>query len=263
VSKSATISISVLPSYVVTFDLAGGTRKEGNEGGGALKQTIYHGRDATAPRLNPRDYYTFAGWNGTYTKITKDTTITATWAKVYIGPKAPPNPRIEHTKNKLTLKENWKCAWDAAEPQSIHSPIHAYRIRIFKSDGNSEVSIPIINSAGNTLSKSSGQIHYCDTTELSLTFDPVKSGFKVGDKVRLNVVAYSLDGADKVQSSIASDFAPLEVKNAGIVYVKVPKAGSSAGYDWTEGQVWVKVGEYWLEAETVYTKVGTDWKESI
>lgn len=61
-------------TYTVTFDLAGGTRT----GGGALTQTVVAGGNATPPTCS-RSGYTFAGWNGSYTNVTSNRTITAKW----------------------------------------------------------------------------------------------------------------------------------------------------------------------------------------
>ena len=60
--------------YTVTFDLDGGTRT----GGGALSQSVVHGGNATPPTCS-RSGYTFAGWNGSYTNVTSNRTITAKW----------------------------------------------------------------------------------------------------------------------------------------------------------------------------------------
>lgn len=70
---SRTISVTGL-NYTVTFDLAGGTRT----GGGALTQSVPSGGSATPPTCS-RAGYTFAGWNGSYTNVTSNRTITAKW----------------------------------------------------------------------------------------------------------------------------------------------------------------------------------------
>lgn len=65
--------------YTVTFNLDGGTRT----GGGALSQTIYYGKDATPP-ICSRTQCNFVGWEGTYTNVTSNRTITAIWDYVII-----------------------------------------------------------------------------------------------------------------------------------------------------------------------------------
>ncbi len=71
---SATFTAGERLSYTVTFDLAGGTRT----GGGELVQTIYYGEDATPPTCT-FDGHTFESWSGSYTGVTSNRTITATW----------------------------------------------------------------------------------------------------------------------------------------------------------------------------------------
>lgn len=73
-SGSKTGYISRTTYYGVTFNLNGGTRT----GGGATYQEIAHGGSATPPSVS-KSGYNFAGWSGSYTSITSDRTITATW----------------------------------------------------------------------------------------------------------------------------------------------------------------------------------------
>lgn len=65
------------PNYTVTFNLNGGTRT----GGGELVQSIEPGGNAIAPTCS-RTGYTFNGWNGSYTNVTSDRTIIATWERI-------------------------------------------------------------------------------------------------------------------------------------------------------------------------------------
>lgn len=66
-----------IATYVVSFDLAGGTWT----GGGALVQTVEEGESATPPTCS-KTGYTFLGWSGSYTNIWEDTTIAAVWEQI-------------------------------------------------------------------------------------------------------------------------------------------------------------------------------------
>lgn len=107
-------------TYTVTFDLAGGTRT----GGGALTQTVTAGGSATPPTCS-RSGYTFAGWNGSYTNVTSNRTITAKWTgNTYTvtynangGSGAPANQTKTHGQN-LTLSStkptaSWTLTYNA------------------------------------------------------------------------------------------------------------------------------------------------------
>lgn len=60
-------------SYVVTFDLDGGTLLSGS-----LEQVVTHGQDATPPTVVKDGAYLHS-WSAPYRRITKDTVIKAVW----------------------------------------------------------------------------------------------------------------------------------------------------------------------------------------
>ncbi|MFO1389940.1 InlB B-repeat-containing protein [Cellvibrio sp.] len=66
----------VLTSYVVTFDLDGGTRT----GGGAISQSVIQGSSAAAPTLTPPVGKTFTGWSTSFNTITGPLTVTALYS---------------------------------------------------------------------------------------------------------------------------------------------------------------------------------------
>ncbi|MDR2530377.1 MAG: S-layer homology domain-containing protein [Oscillospiraceae bacterium] len=68
------ITAKWIKTYTVTFNLAGGSAS------GTLVQTIDQGTNATPPTNLTRQGYTFTGWiGGSYTNVTSDQIITATW----------------------------------------------------------------------------------------------------------------------------------------------------------------------------------------
>lgn len=73
---SRTINVQGL-TYTVTFNLNGGTRT----GGGALSQSVVYGGNATPPACS-KTGHTFDHWNGSYTNVTSNRTITAVWAPI-------------------------------------------------------------------------------------------------------------------------------------------------------------------------------------
>lgn len=85
-SKAATLTVTTIPSFTVSFVTDGGLPKPDN-------QTVLRGKFATAPSTNPaRSGYRFTGWyelnathdfNFSQTAITADLTIYAGWKKVF------------------------------------------------------------------------------------------------------------------------------------------------------------------------------------
>ena len=64
--------------FTVTFDTDGGERV----GGGTLEQIVNEGGAAVAPEL-VRSGYIFNGWDGSFSNVTDDITVTAQWEKAY------------------------------------------------------------------------------------------------------------------------------------------------------------------------------------
>lgn len=73
------------PTYTVTF--LNGYQDE--EAGMLKTETVEEGKAATAPKDPQREGYTFKGWDKTFSNITADTTVTATWEKTETPPVIP------------------------------------------------------------------------------------------------------------------------------------------------------------------------------
>ena len=66
--------------YTVTF--LPGDHGEFDPAGAAAVQTVEYGGAATAPTVDPEDYYEHTGWSGTFDNVTGDLEITAQYALV-------------------------------------------------------------------------------------------------------------------------------------------------------------------------------------
>ncbi len=66
---------SPLPSYMVTFDLDGGTLVEGE-----LEQVVTKGKDAVPPKAEKEGYY-LTGWTTSYEKVSENIVTKAIWAR--------------------------------------------------------------------------------------------------------------------------------------------------------------------------------------
>jgi hypothetical protein len=264
-SASGTVTVDAKPTYTVTFDLKNGVRT----GGGDLTQTIYHGDSATAPKVTRTDY-AWGGWDKTFSNITANTTVNAIWTPVYTNPGAPSNVYIDTTllsRKKLTVKENWTWKWTAGTAGNSHTPVKGYGMRLYK---NGEP-VDILNPTTGVDISNDGVArnwYYRETTECSLIINPLKQGFKAGDKIKLGIYSFSRNGDNAIiwngnGYADAEVFSPeYIIQNAGVAKIKTSDSAGS----WEEGQVWIKVDKNgvstWVEAETVSIKTADGWKES-
>ena len=180
---------------------------------------------------------------------------------IYLAPTQPGPPTLSNSsKNngRLTTKQNWTYSWSKADGGNNNSPVKGYWIRIWR------------------LSKATQQWtvaktdEWEDATKTSYTFDPTAYNFAAGDQVQFEVAAYSKDSeGNKLWSAVTGTWTNSDgktydlytrsaistVENAGVVNVKV-------GNSWVEGQVWVKIAQGWVEAETINVKANDGWQES-
>jgi hypothetical protein len=185
--------------------------------------------------------------------------------KYYAAPKAPGKPVVYYNKNKLTNRENWTVSWSAAKAANDNSPIKGYRFRIYKKAAGATkfTTIKIYDTAGKLLSKDMGtdsgvidHRYYYDVASLSMIIDPVKHGIVPGDTIKIGLYAYAKNGVGTQLFTASQTFSDeLVVQNAGIVNIKINNS-------WHEGQVYVKAGGVWHEAETVNVKTAAGWRES-
>lgn len=236
------------------------------------KSIIYYTTDGSDPATSStsRSMIELDGTEASYitnsTTITEDRTIKAiayssfkygseTSSEVksanilfYAAPKITTPPYISYTKNRFTLKEPWKIIFNA-EAGNSRAPIASYIVSVFVND----MSKLIIPKAESTSINIDGISWEADTQ--TLTIDPIAKEFKVGDKVKIYLEVRAKTGASNIVTSTKAESIEYVVQNAGIVRVKVND-------EWKEGQVYIKAGDTWHEAETVYVKTSSGWKES-
>jgi len=173
--------------------------------------------------------FTYAGKNVSKTKTATATSVNAIY---YPSATEPSPPVLSYTKSRLTIKENWIFSWN---PPSGVTP-SGYRICLTRNNKS------VID-------------YNRETSQTGVTIDPVSYDFKPGDTVRMTIQAYTKDAnGNKLYSDTVSSEVHT-VMNAGIVRIK-------ADNKWTEGQVWVKANDKWVEADTVFVKTASGWKES-
>lgn len=192
--------------------------------------------------------------------------------KQYVAPSSPGIPTLTESSYKngrLTIKQPWTFLWVPATKANDSSPVKGYRLRLYqKKKGSSAfTNIPIKKADGTNLSyyEANGNDYYYDTdsTNNSLTIEPVIHSFEAGDELYLTVFAYTKlgqnnDGVGKLFSgsgSTAVSSKTYTVQNAGVVNVKTASG-------WKEGQVYVKTASGWKEATSVQVKTSAGWKES-
>lgn len=177
--------------------------------------------------------------------------------KYYKKPSNPGKPVIYFTKDKLTPKERIIYKWAAATQGNANSPVKGYRVRLYKNG----INIPIWSTgSGTQLSViNSGSDYIYDRTgvadPLSISLGHEIHGFKPGDKVKLSIQAYALNGANEKLLSDVMTSDETVIYNAGTVKIKYNNI-------WQEGQVFVKYNNVWTEASSISSKTADGWKES-
>ena len=283
--------VSIEDNFNNTFTITAtkGTSGANNKAGGP--QALKFGYSSTARNTTYTSGTAIAlipSGNSDTRRVYAEATTTATYGpskkataeqdiRQYIVPMPPTDLKINTSKNRFTVKENWSLEWTAAEAANNYSNVVGYRIRLYRERGNTVTKLHIKNNKGTNLSIANGNdIFYDrDSTSTTLTIYPALYGndLQPGHKVKFSVIAYTKYGENNDGEKLFNTTSGAEVYssgqtilNAGIVRVKVPKGNSST---WTEGQVWVKVPTSandkvgrWVEAEVVKTKTSSGWVES-
>lgn len=201
----------------------------------------------------------------------KKTVTTSTAVKQYVAPGNPGKPNITISTSQPTLDERWAYSWTAAAAANSSSPIKGYRIRVYKN--GSTITGLAYDSTNKVISIGSNTNPWVDTEETStrVSFDPVELGFKVGDKVKISLFAYSRNANGSVSWTIGETSYTLYSGNGSTqIYsdeLTVANSSASGIYTnvngtWKEGKVFVNVKGTWKEAESIHTNVGGTWKEA-
>jgi hypothetical protein len=192
-------------------------------------------------------------------------------------PSAPTNVTLHYNKNRFTIKEPWKFTWTASTTaNTTTSPIKGYQITLYK---NNEALTGLVYDSANkkiTLGTDTNTYVNTESKATEVTIDPIEFGYLAGDTVWMTVAGYtqwSYRGSGKPADTTngvwkfsdagslayfnneSMHYEDMVVQNAGVVRIKTSNG-------WKEGQVWVKTGDVWVEADTVKIKTDDGWKES-
>jgi hypothetical protein len=283
-------TLSVTDNKNNTATLSGTIGKAGDEN--ALSSVaLYYTTDGSNPKSSStRITKSLAATSGTSYKetidLTKNCTVKAyteckfkynttsaeasASATFYPTPLKPASVKLEESSlknNRLIIKQPWTFTWSASANAEgyfimlMKCPEGSESWEYVRGDYASSTSDDYITiEPGANDNESLNYFTKRQSTSCTAIFkDPSKLGISPGDKIRLRVKSFNIDGAgntlqgDGVENT--TDSPEYLVQNAGVVNVKV-------GGKWVEGQVWVKVNNEWKEAETVSTKVNGYWKES-
>lgn len=177
-------------------------------------------------------------------------------AKYYNTAGAPSKPTLAASSfrnGRLTVKQDWTWSWTPGASATYH------RLRFYIND----VSVPMKDTAGKVITREltpgdfvvdSADLAYGCTMKPSILL-PAGYSLKAGDNICLAIQACAVNGAGQELLSSIKYSDTYTVQNAGVLNVKVDNA-------WREGQVYVKVNNNWVEAESVSVKADNAWKES-
>ena len=196
--------------------------------------------------------------------------------KYHVAPSFSPDASVSITGQqykRLVPKDSWDFCWSAAQAGNADSPINGYdvKIEVKKSDENTYIPFtdwcyhdgddclimdPLYDNINDDIKLDDNYIRTY-STYLKLATEQPMSEFSIqpGDKIKVSVRAYTNFGPDDPLTSSYISSAEYDIKNAGMVCVKTSNS-------WMEGQVFIKDGGVWHEAEAVYIKNASNWLES-
>jgi hypothetical protein len=194
----------------------------------------------------------------------------------YLKPNAPGQPVLSNSSfrnGRLTVKQIWRYTWTTATQANGSSPLVLYRLRLYRKRNGVSEQLDFYDSSGTKITtadywyNNTHEKYYEDgsgTVFRNNFFDiyPQYYDIKPGDEIMLGIYALAKNGngnymwsGGTTNSGSQTESVYTLVENAGIVRTKFQDS-------WGEGQVWVKMGNQWKEADIVKIKIDGTWKES-